>query len=277
MSAPDTARSATAPTPGSASESSDAEARRRLEALLRSAFSSHTRRTRTLEDRTWQRVCLGMLITTAVATAWSLVDTFVLNWRTSVAFSSWLFLRAYGLGWLVAFVSFHVQIRGLLGDHGVLPVWQSHARVAAALEQSDALGETPSPDTSSTRWERVRRWVRTRLPRLHHYLQYPSLCWFMRANTRSLLLQSWAGLLCAALMTLDLGPSWVHALVCYVTYLSLRTSSGPFMGLQWDALILEVGLQALLLSPVLQFAPFMSLDFAAGNWPAKTVPTGLFL
>src|SRR5947209_19207489 len=51
--------------------------------------------------------------------------------RPTYVLSRWLFLRLLGVVYFVAFVSLALQITGLVGDHGILPVGeflrQAHA------------------------------------------------------------------------------------------------------------------------------------------------------
>lgn len=133
------------------------------------------------------------------------------------ALATWLFLRALGVVYLVAFTSFAVQMRGLIGEGGILPA----GRLLAQVRRS-----------------RGRR----------AFLALPSLCWW-RSDDRFL------GLLCAAGIALSLllvaGLAQVPALVgLYVLYLSLASASGVFLGYQWDVLLLEAGFLAIFAAPL---------------------------
>src|SRR2546426_9272500 len=44
--------------------------------------------------------------------------------RSTYAVTRWVFLRALGLIYLIAFASFWVQVRGLIGSQGILPAQQ---------------------------------------------------------------------------------------------------------------------------------------------------------
>ena len=44
--------------------------------------------------------------------------------RSTYAVTRWVFMRALGLIYLIAFVSFWVQVRGLIGSQGILPAQQ---------------------------------------------------------------------------------------------------------------------------------------------------------
>ncbi|HSL81577.1 MAG TPA: lipase maturation factor family protein, partial [Thermoanaerobaculia bacterium] len=133
------------------------------------------------------------------------------------ALATWLFLRALGLVYLVAFASFAVQARGLVGEGGILPAGR-------LLEQ-------------------VRRSHGRRA-----YLALPTLCWW-RSDDRFLGLLCGAGILLSLLLTA--GVAQVPALVgLYVLYLSLCSASGVFLGYQWDVLLLETGFVAIFAAPL---------------------------
>ena len=135
--------------------------------------------------------------------------------------STWLFGRALGLTFLIAFASFHVQLEGLVGEHGIVPA-------ARLLEALGARG--------------------------YGFGDAPSLAWWIGADDASLHLVCVLGeavalaLLAGALP----GPS---SLVAAFLYLSIVSVGGPFMSFQWDALLVESGCLAAL---VLPWQPFHS-------------------
>src|SRR2546425_10611567 len=57
--------------------------------------------------------------------------------RSTYAVARWVFLRALGLSYLIAFVSFWVQVRGLIGSRGILPAQQylHTVKASAGLER----------------------------------------------------------------------------------------------------------------------------------------------
>jgi hypothetical protein len=129
--------------------------------------------------------------------------------------SSWLFLRALGLIYLVAFVSLATQIKGLVGSRGILP----------AREFLQA----------------KRKWGPTR------FLQIPTLCWW---NTSDEFLQflCWGGAALAFLLVVGLAPIPV-LIALWTFYLSLFSVCRIFLSYQWDILLLETGLLALFIAP----------------------------
>jgi predicted DCC family thiol-disulfide oxidoreductase YuxK len=128
---------------------------------------------------------------------------------------SWLFIRAIGLIYLSAFVSFGVQVLGLIGSHGILPL----SEFADAVRSQ--LGSTS-------------------------YCQVPMVFWLDQSNF-AIQVACWAGAALSLLLILDVIPR-VSLFFLYVLYLSLFYGGQEFMGFQWDLLLLETGFLALLLS-----------------------------
>ncbi len=143
----------------------------------------------------------------------------------------WLFLRALGAIYLVAFVSLWTQIGGLIGHNGVLPADQF---MSAVKQQCDAQG--------------------IGLERFH---LLPTLCWFDSSDS-FLNLQCAAGTLFAILLIAGIAPAPCLALL-WLIYLSLATVGQDFLGFQWDNLLLEAGFLAIFLAP-LQLLPNFSRE-----------------
>jgi predicted DCC family thiol-disulfide oxidoreductase YuxK len=132
-------------------------------------------------------------------------------------FTRWIFLRALGLVYLVAFVSLWMQISGLIGHNGILPADQF---MSAVRQQCDVRG--------------------IRLERFH---LLPTLCWF-NASDGFLNVQCAAGTLCAMMLVIGIAPVPCLALL-WLLYLSLATVGQDFLGFQWDNLLLEAGFLAI--------------------------------
>jgi hypothetical protein len=128
----------------------------------------------------------------------------------------WLFLRLLALTYLVAFASLFVQVEGLIGSRGILPV-------AELLD-----------------------WVQARTGSARFRL-LPTLFWLGRSDV-VLRLSCAAGVLLSALALLRLLPTLLF-FVLWALYLSLVNVSQIFLGYQWDALLLETGFLAVLLAP----------------------------
>ena len=126
------------------------------------------------------------------------------------------FLRGLGLVYLIAFVSFWVQIDGLIGANGILPVSQ-YLDGARAQVGSQAV------------W----------------YL--PTLCWLNSSNGFLHLLCG-TGVVLSVLLICGLAP-----LACliglFASYLSLTIAGQTFFHFQWDILLLETGFLTIFFAP----------------------------
>jgi lipase maturation factor 1 len=143
----------------------------------------------------------------------------------------WIFLRALGAIYLVAFVSLWTQISGLIGHNGILPTDQI---MSAFRQQCAAQG--------------------VGLERFH---LLPTLCWFDSSDS-FLNFQCAAGTLLAILVIVGIAPASCLALL-WLLYLSLSTVGRDFLGFQWDNLLLEAGFLAIFFAP-LQFLPKLSRE-----------------
>ena len=131
--------------------------------------------------------------------------------------SRWLFLRLLGFVYLVAFVSLAVQITGLVGDHGILPVreflTQVHQRYGASA-----------------------------------YYNWPTLVW-VSASDAWLSALCWGGAIASLLLIAGIAPL-ATAVLLWVLYLSVTTAGQLFLQFQWDSLLLETGVLAVLYVPL---------------------------
>jgi Lipase maturation factor/DCC1-like thiol-disulfide oxidoreductase len=116
--------------------------------------------------------------------------------------------RLIGFTFLLAFWSYAVQVLGLNGSDGILPV---HDLLRLAREQ---LG------TSA-------------------YWRIPSLFWIDDSDI-TLQAACWAGVVCGALATLGFMVR-SNLAICFVLYLSLQETVRDFMSFQWDIMLLECG------------------------------------
>jgi hypothetical protein len=134
--------------------------------------------------------------------------------------ASWVFLRLLGLIYLAAFISLATQIKGLVGQRGILPVREFLGRHGRS---------------------QVRRFWRL-----------PTLCW-LNASDGLLLFLAWGGAALALLLMLGVA-TMPDLVLLWVFYLSLLTVCRIFLGYQWDILLLETGFLAIFLAP-LELAP----------------------
>jgi predicted DCC family thiol-disulfide oxidoreductase YuxK len=128
---------------------------------------------------------------------------------------SWLFVRAIGLIYLTAFVSFGVQALGLIGSHGILPLSEFADAVRSQLGSAS-------------------------------YSRVPMVFWLDQSDF-AIQVACWAGAALSLLLILDVIPR-MSLFFLYALYLSLFYAGQEFMGFQWDLLLLEAGFLALLLS-----------------------------
>jgi lipase maturation factor len=136
--------------------------------------------------------------------------------RASWVLARRAFLCGIALTYLVAFVSLGVQVRGLFGSEGIVPLAE---RMQLLRENLHGL-------------ERLR---------------FPTCLW-LGASDADLSLLCWAGALAAGSALLGFLPR-ATLLLCWALYLSLVAVGSPFLDFQWDALLLEAGLLAVLYAP----------------------------
>jgi predicted DCC family thiol-disulfide oxidoreductase YuxK len=136
--------------------------------------------------------------------------------RPSYALATWLFLRVLGLVYLAAFASLGLQILGLVGHDGILPA-DSYMAGARQLVASD-------------RWRLL-----------------PTLAWVSTSDPflRGLCV---GGAALSALLMAGVAPAALLPLLWF-GYLSLSVVCREFLYYQWDVLLLETGLLAILIAP----------------------------
>ena len=129
--------------------------------------------------------------------------------------STWLFGRGLGIVALIAFVSLHVQVSGLIGSHGITPA-------------EDLLRYFASVGTG--------------------FWDVPSVTWLLGASDFVLHTVCILGEAAAALMIAGVwqGPA---SLAMALFYLSLVNVGGTFTALQWDTLLIEMGFVGAALLP----------------------------
>src|SRR6476469_69442 len=126
------------------------------------------------------------------------------------------FLRALGVIYLIAFVSLLVQVDGLVGSNGMLPVNQFLSAVRGQVG-TEAYG------------------------------LLPTLCWF---NSKDAFLHflCGSGVFCSLLLIFGIAPA-VLLVVLFVSYLSLTIAGQDFFSFQWDVLLLETGFLSIFFAP----------------------------
>ena len=140
------------------------------------------------------------------------------------------FLRALGLIYLIAFISFWVQVGGLIGANGILPIGQF---LPAAHEQ---LGSRA-------------------------FSILPTLCWFNSSDTFLHFLCG-GGVLFSWLLIFGVAPL-TSLIVLFAFYLSLTIAGQTFLSFQWDILLLEAGFLSIFL------APWWPKRYRGVEWPVS--------
>ena len=127
---------------------------------------------------------------------------------------SWLFLRLLGIIYLIAFASLLVQIQGLVGEQGILPVADLLAYAAA--------------ETGSERYYRL-----------------PTIFWLAHSNIALV-----GATVYGCIVSLQILFNWWQRpalIIAFILYLSLFNICQPFLHFQWDGLLLEAGFLAIFL------------------------------
>ena len=137
--------------------------------------------------------------------------------RTTFYLSRWLFLRALGCIYLIAFLSLWVQIHGLVGSNGILPAEQY---LAAVRQQIGTEG----------------------------YYLLPTLFWLNPSDACLHFLCAGGVVLSLALIAGFLPTATLIGL--WMLYLSLVTVGQAFLSFQWDVLLLEAGFLAIFFAPL---------------------------
>src|SRR6266536_2067738 len=156
------------------------------------------------------------------------------------------FLRALGVIYLIAFVSLWVQVDGLIGSDGVLPVNQFLPAVHAQLGK-DA------------------------------YAILPTLCWFGSSNAFLHFLCG-GGVALSVLLIFGIAPA-LSLVALFAFYLSLTIAGQTFLSFQWDVLLLETGFLSIFLAPW-RLWPGELICLPGSPPPATAAPVsraGLFL
>jgi hypothetical protein len=141
-----------------------------------------------------------------------------------------LFLRLLGVIYFFAFGAFLFQIKGLLGENGILPI-------NLFLDS-----------------------IKNYYPKKRFFL-VPTLFW-IHSSDRALMILIIAGTAISILLTLGIVP-WLMLLLLYVLYLSIISIGQEFLSFGWEGFLLEVTANAFLasLTPVPNLFVWISLNF----------------
>lgn len=147
--------------------------------------------------------------------------------------SRWIFLRGLGLIYAAAFLSLSVQIRGLVGENGILPLEPYLQAVRRHFGDSA-------------------------------YWDFPTVFWWSSGDG-ALTAACWAGVVVSLLVVAGFLTPVMLALAWFL-YLSLVNAGQEFLSFQWDVLLLETGFIAIFLAPMT-----ITPKLAANRPPANIV------
>ncbi len=134
----------------------------------------------------------------------------------TVLLARWLWLRALAAIYFSAFFALLFQVKGLIGQNGILPAGETLAAIAHAAGKS-------------------RFWVA------------PSLFW-ISSSTDFIVLVMWIGLLASIAAFFNLWPR-ASLLICFVCFLAFVSAAADFSGYQSDGMLLEAGFISLFFAP----------------------------
>ncbi len=140
--------------------------------------------------------------------------------RDNFTLGSYLFLTGIALVYLIAFASLWLQVEGLFGSEGIMPVERYFDRLAS----------------QENSWSYI--------------LRYPSLLWldhFLHLGNTALHIICGTGLICSLLALFNFYRG-ISLFLCWLLYLSLVTLGSPFLSFQWDNILLESGFLAIWLA-----------------------------
>jgi predicted DCC family thiol-disulfide oxidoreductase YuxK len=168
-----------------------------------------------------------------------------------------IFIRGLGLVYLVAFISLGVQLPGLLGSDGILPVQKT---LAAAVEQASGFAV----------WS------------------LPTVFWLFASNAALFSALVLGILASCGIVTRTLERTSLCA--AFILYLSFVTAGGAFFAYQWDMLLLEAGFLGILFSifmpavwalrallfKLMMMSGLGKLAFGGGGWHELTALSSQF-
>jgi lipase maturation factor 1 len=134
----------------------------------------------------------------------------------TVLLPRWLWLRALAAIYFSAFFSLLFQVKGLIGQDGILPAGQTLAAIAESSDKS-------------------RFWLA------------PSLFW-ISSSTHFIVFIMWVGLLASIAAFFNLWPR-ASLFACWVCFLAFVSAAADFSGYQSDGMLLEAGFISLFFAP----------------------------
>ena len=128
---------------------------------------------------------------------------------------SWVFLRGLALIYFSAFASMALQIQGLIGENGILPIQFKLTEIAQIF-----------PDSK--------------------FSVFPTVFW-LDASDQALMIVCFAGMAAAVVLLLGVFDR-IALILCYSLYLSISVAGQDFTAFQWDIFLLEAGFLGIFLT-----------------------------
>jgi len=151
-----------------------------------------------------------------------------MNSAASYSIALGYFPRLVGFVYLLAFVSLLVQVKGLYGSQGILPIQE----LAAGLQRK--LG-------------------------LRDILRFPSIFWLNSSD--AFISGSAAAGVCLSIYLLAGLPPLGALILLWMIYLSFASLGQEFLSFQWDALLLETGFMTMFLPLATPSSPVVCLAY----------------
>ncbi len=177
------------------------------------------------------------------------------NDSTKIILTRSIFLRGMGLIYLFSFCSIYVQIQGLYGDEGILPV-KEYINNVKSQHKEITFSFYPNLLLFS---ERINRYLLSILNNKKKFLHSPE------ENTLHFVCLS--GILMSLLITIGnrLFLNLLGFFLCWLCYLTIFLSGQLFMSFQWDVFLLESGFLAIMFAPISisRLNKITSIDFVS--------------
>ena len=135
--------------------------------------------------------------------------------EATFVYAQWIFLKLLALSFFCAFYSLFIQVKGLYGEYGIIPM-------------KDIFEGTKR----GSRWQ--------------HFYYTPSIFWYS-ASDQMLRGVALAGIIGSCLMFIGIAVPWILLLLCFL-YLSYVSSGIYFLSFQWDTLLIETGFVGIIFS-----------------------------
>lgn len=147
-----------------------------------------------------------------------MLDVFGLD-PSSYSWAIHIFIRLLGAIYVIAYVPFLFQIKGLIGKNGILPIEEYLQSI--------------------------------RLPWKKRLLYVPTVLW-INASDKALLALMWTGIFLGVLLMFGVCPPLI-LLLLYIVHLSLTTAGQDFLSFGWETFLMEITLSTILLTATSPF------------------------